>query len=618
MSLSRINISNGGDTINTGFNKTNELIDIAITGATLSNNILQLNRFNTTPITIDGFLSIEGTTNSNMEGNISFNNLTGINSFQGLNEAIIQFGDEYSEKLIISSTNLNDNSSVGISLLGDDYSTGMNIYGNGNLPISITTENSPIIISSSNANIDIDSTNIKIGNSNNTSLNFLGNPNTSVNFNQKTLTLNKYHYPAINDNGGDSGILIEEFDGSSNNITGFIKTTNNRLGWSIKSPNNSGIINLITPNNNYNILFPNKASGSTETFAMVSDITNTDGITKAEFSNYSGNTKIDIDNKLDNNIFNIYSGLTNTNIDAKLNISDFSNYTGNTNFVYTTDLTVSLSGGKTAGKYTNGQTINRIGKTPQEVMDDMYTETLFPTLTNPSISSVSLNVGNTLEVGTLIPTLTASATFNRGSINPQYTSSNPFRSGLPNNHLFSGVNSFTGNTASTSLTPSKTISNYIVKTGSNIFGIQVAYDAGVQPKDNSNNNYLSPLSAGSSSVSNATINGAYLRFYGSSNTTIPNTSAQVRVLSSTFNNTFTIIIPAGNTKIFFYYPSTMSDITDTSVKYVEGFNANVGNIFTKTTINVNDANGTPVSYKQYSTTLPAAESSNITYNITIS
>lgn len=112
------------------------------------------------------YISLTGTSNTTISGDLQFNNQKGINSFQSTNEASIKFGNQTNETLQIYSKNLNDNSSVGLTLLGDDFLTGMNIYGNGIQPVNINTESGSININSTNGTIGISSNNITIGNTN--------------------------------------------------------------------------------------------------------------------------------------------------------------------------------------------------------------------------------------------------------------------------------------------------------------------------------------------------------------------------------------------------------------------------------------------------------------------
>lgn len=245
--------------------------------------------------------------------------------------------------------------------------------------------------------------------------------------------------------------------------------------------------------------------------------------------------------------------------------------------IFTADIPVSLSGGKTAGKYTNGQIIPATGKTVEEVFNDIFQETLFPTLTNPSLGSATINVPTTQEVGTTIPTLTLASAFNRGSINPQYTATSNFRSGLPNTHIFGGVSSFIESVISTSLILSKTISNYVVVAGANVFTQQVSYDAGVQPKNSIGGNFNTPLSAGNSNPVTQIINGQLPYFFGVSNT--QPTANQALINSGTkvvadSNGTINVTFGATAQYLWFAIPQASADKTKWFVNALN--NGNIG------------------------------------------
>jgi hypothetical protein len=60
-------------------------------------------------------------------------------------------------------------------------------------------------------------------------------------------------------------------------------------------------------------------------------------------------------------------------------------------FVYTADLTVSLSSGKTFGRYLNGQTIPASGKTPLDVISLAIAEPITPTATLTSSTTIQFN-----------------------------------------------------------------------------------------------------------------------------------------------------------------------------------------------------------------------------------
>lgn len=76
--------------------------------------------------------------------------------------------------------------------------------------------------------------------------------------------------------------------------------------------------------------------------------------------------------------------------------------------VYTDDIPVVLSGGKTLGRYVNGDTIPSTGKTPQEVTILIAQEPLAPTLTLTSPTSIQFNqiaISNVLNFTRVINSL---------------------------------------------------------------------------------------------------------------------------------------------------------------------------------------------------------------------
>jgi hypothetical protein len=79
---------------------------------------------------------------------------------------------------------------------------------------------------------------------------------------------------------------------------------------------------------------------------------------------------------------------------------------------YDADLVVSLSGGKTFGKYTTGQTIPSTGKTPRDVIQMAIVEAIIPTVNLSSPTSIpfnTTNISNVLNFSYTINSLGASA-----------------------------------------------------------------------------------------------------------------------------------------------------------------------------------------------------------------
>ena len=282
---------------------------------------------------------------------------------------------------------------------------------------------------------------------------------------------------------------------------------------------------------------------------------------------------------------------------------------------FSADIVVSLSNGKTAGKYTNGQTIPLIGKTPQEAFNDIFREPLFPTLVSPSLNALSFNKGSIQEAGATLTDLILTAVFNRGSITPQYSAVNAFRSGLPIQHLFTrpGGNTVTPNS---SLNLSNTIASYVVALGTNNFTAQVNYDAGVQPKDNMGNNFDTPLVAGSSNILTATFQGIYPIFYSVSNT--PPVANQALINTSTksvlpSDGTLNIEFGAVGQYLWFAHPASMPTKTKWYVNALN--NGNIGTISdlfnAPTTVNITTALWNGIAYKIYISNNPTTTTGNM-------
>jgi len=249
------------------------------------------------------------------------------------------------------------------------------------------------------------------------------------------------------------------------------------------------------------------------------------------------------------------------------------------------DITVTLSNGKSLGPYVNGQTIPSTGKNLEQIITLLAQEYLTPSFLSGSIAGLA----SILESGVSVSGIktwnwttsnSTNVTVNSIAIE-DHTSSTAITSGQPNS------GSFTGTIDTVQLN----------SPGSRVWRIS-----------------MTDTHSGSHFI-DITINWAYYNWYGVGST--PTNSSQVRALSNTFNSTFSIPIAQGQTVISFAYPATHADISDSSVKYVEGFNSNVGATFTKTLVNVLDAGGNTVSYKVWSTTLGGPYPSSATYNVTV-
>lgn len=259
--------------------------------------------------------------------------------------------------------------------------------------------------------------------------------------------------------------------------------------------------------------------------------------------------------------------------------------------VFGSDFTVVLSGGKTFGKYSNGQIVPASGKTPMQVLLDIAVEYLLPAFNAFAMTGQATQV----EVGFTITS--GGKTFTWGTTNPGNIKPN----------IIKIKNQTAGTDLATALANDGTESGVNIPAPIQLNANNATQVFRIEAENTQNTVFTRDL----------TIVANFLRFFGTP-AAAPANSADVRALgNSTFGNTFNINIAIGKQIIAFAYEDTRPDISDSSVKYVEGFNSNVGNTFTKFTFNVNDAGGTARGYKIYVATLGAPASSAMTYAVTI-
>ena len=178
------------------------------------------------------------------------------------------------------------------------------------------------------------------------------------------------------------------------------------------------------------------------------------------------------------------------------------------------------SGSVTGVKYINDETVPvkiggiEVGENfvaPGYTMQQMWDKLLYPELegilTAPTLTmilkgdgdaTITSNTSKPLyEIGAIISNLYLDGVFDRGSIDPQYDSTSPFRSGLPNTWTFIGEGGLNDNfTPDTDISKTSSQINYTVPIGQKDWTGTIYYDAGVQPKTNKGNDFDSFLSAG--------------------------------------------------------------------------------------------------------------------------
>lgn len=263
------------------------------------------------------------------------------------------------------------------------------------------------------------------------------------------------------------------------------------------------------------------------------------------------------------------------------------------------------------------------GKSTNCIIQDMLYPEICGTLTAPSTTSVILAPSTSpIEQGSVITSLSVTANFSRGSINPQGCSASAFRSGAANCYCFTGAQ-IGGLYTCTANSALQTVTNYTATTGANTWGSRTCYDAGVQPKSNKCCNFSAPLGAGITTLVDATITGILPYFYGVS-TVVPTPGSALLVGAGK-----TIVDSSGQLNITYgvqtakYLWFATPVASTTKLGWYEGA-TNKGNIGTgsdlfnaPSSVSVNSPSGlwNGQSYKFYVSTISTDTSAN-TYCMT--
>ena len=261
---------------------------------------------------------------------------------------------------------------------------------------------------------------------------------------------------------------------------------------------------------------------------------------------------------------------------------------------------------------TNGQaTIAAAGKNLKQVFDTIFVKEKNPSVTQPAVS-VSLAGAGAKEVGTKV-TPSYTATFNAGKyeFGPATGCSITSWSVTDTNNA-EPLNTATGSFAEITIADD---TNYKVTATGN-------FSAGAIPVTNVGNEYASgKIVAGSKSATSSAITGYRNSFYGTLTEKGELTSDIIRSLGKsnkalTNGNSFDITIPVGAKRVVFAYPATLRDVT--SVKDVNGLNAEISGAFTKSTLSVEGLNNFQgINYKVYVTDFAEAVATANTYKVTI-
>lgn len=261
---------------------------------------------------------------------------------------------------------------------------------------------------------------------------------------------------------------------------------------------------------------------------------------------------------------------------------------------------------------TNGQaTIAAAGKNLKQVFDTIFVKEKNPSVTQPSVS-VSLEGAGAKEVGTKV-TPSYSAKFSAGKYEFGPATGCSITSwSVTDSNGSEAQSTATGSFAEITVEDD---TNYKVTATGN-------FSEGAIPVTNVGNEYASgKIVAGSNSATSSAITGYRNSFYGTLTEKGELTSDIIRSLGKSNKalkngNSFNINIPVGAMRVVFAYPATLKDVS--SVKDVNGLNAEISGAFRKSTLSVEGLNNFQgIDYKVYVTDFAEAVATANTYNVTI-
>lgn len=259
---------------------------------------------------------------------------------------------------------------------------------------------------------------------------------------------------------------------------------------------------------------------------------------------------------------------------------------------------------------TNGQgTISSTGKNLKEVWNQIFVKAKNPTITKPS-AKITLTGAGSYEVGTVLP-VSYSTSYDAGK----------YEYGPATGCSAQSYSITNSNGTEVATEASGSLGNLQVVDGTNEkYSVVVKYSQGAIPKNNLGEEVASSrISAGSTTkATSSAITGYRNSFYGTSADKVDLTSDIIRGLNKSGKalangSTFTITIPTGAVRVIFAYPATLRDVS--SVKDVNGLNAEVSSAFSMTTMQIKGAEGyNAIDYKVYGTEFaePVAKANSYT------
>lgn len=281
------------------------------------------------------------------------------------------------------------------------------------------------------------------------------------------------------------------------------------------------------------------------------------------------------------------------------------------------DMDITMAGNYTqVGNLTKTQngtaTFATKGKSIAAALTDIFSKRLQPG--TPTAPAVTLTFGQAkaYEVGSTV-TPTYSASLSAGS----YTYG-------PATGITATSWEVTDTAGNSATTASGSFAEVVVADGTNYkITAKATYGEGAVAKDNlgSDSSPVIKIAAGSATKTSGAITGYRNTFYGSVTEKAELTSTIIRGLTKSNKalangNSFTVSIPVGAKRVIFAYPATLRDVS--SVKDVNGLNAEIKSAFTKTTLTVAGAGADAgIEYKVYTTDFadPVAKANSYTVQI---
>lgn len=280
---------------------------------------------------------------------------------------------------------------------------------------------------------------------------------------------------------------------------------------------------------------------------------------------------------------------------------DASNVYFNDDFIFTTNV------GTVTG-VTSSKTVPAAGKSVKDFFSGLFAKEDAGTITAQPSCTITLSGAGNYEVGT--------------TVNPKYTTSfnaGSYKYGPSPTGVTATSWSITSNDGKETFdTTTGTCNSFVVGDSTNYYlSAIVTYTDGNYAKSNIGNVGTVKIAGGTKSANSSVIKGYRNHFYGAQVTPIDLTSTNIRNLTKTTSNSFSITVPEGTTQVVIaLYNKTLKTVADTGA-FGTDIAASFTNISSNSDISVEGANNyTGVNYNVYVYTPDAALSAN-KYNVTI-